>query len=489
MNEDANSSVRLRFPPSPTGHWHLGGARTALFNWLFARKNAGKLVLRIEDTDKARSDQKYEIEIVETMKWLGLTWDEGPNWRKDENGNWLTDSKGDCGPYRQSERTSIYVEYLQKLLNEKKAYFCYCTKEELEADRKQQEANKMPPKYIGRCRDLKEPPAGREPESIRFRMPEEQVTFDDLIRGQVTFDASLFGDTVIAKDLDSPLYNFAVVIDDHLMGISHVIRGEEHLANTPKQILLARAMGFNVPVFAHLPLILAANRSKLSKRYAETSMLQYREDGYLPEAILNFLVLLGWHPPGDEELFSLDEMVAKFDLARVQKSGAIFNPDKLDWLNGQYLRKLPDDELAERARPFLPKDVSNELLIKLVRMERDRIQTLKELADHTAFVFSLPDYDPALLIWKKSDHDHTATALKESLEIIRQIPENKITDREELQNALEPIVSRFDRGTVFWPLRVSLSGQEHSPDPLAILGVLDKEESIRRIEAACAKLS
>jgi glutamyl-tRNA synthetase len=488
MTDGNSAAVRLRFPPSPTGHWHLGGARTALFNWLFTRKHQGKLVLRIEDTDKTRSETAYEIEIAETMKWLGLDWDEGPRWTR-AGEKWESSQEGEYGPYRQSERTDIYRSYLEQLLKEKKAYYCYCTKPELEEEQKAMQAQGLAPKYGGRCRDLTSAPEGKSPEAIRFRMPEEPVSFDDMIRGTVTFDATLFGDVIIAKDLDSALYNFAVTVDDHLMKISHVIRGEEHLANTPKQIFLQRALGFNEPRYAHLPLILAADRSKLSKRYAETSMLQYREDGYLPEAMLNFLVILGWHPAGDREIFSLDEMIEEFDIARVQKAGAVFNPEKLDWLNAQYIRKMPLAELAERVRPFLKKEIPEDIFLRLLSFEKERIHTLKEFAEHITYVFEVPAYEPELLVWRKSDRTKTVEALTGLEQILGTISEADLADREKMLDHLEPLVQKFDRGTVFWPLRVALSGQEASPDPLEILSVLPKPAVVGRVKDALQKIS
>ena len=322
--------------PSPTGPLHIGTARTTLFNWLFARGRDGTFILRIEDTDKERSKKEYEEELVEGLKWLGIEWDEFA---------------------RQSERTDLYRKYLEKLLTSGDAYYCYCTKEELEGQRQAMLASGVPPKYSGHCRNLAKPPTGRKPEVIRFKVPEIKVEFKDMIRGKVAFDAALLGDQVIAKDLDTPLYNFAVVIDDNEMRITHVIRGEDHLSNTPKQILIFRALGFDEPIFAHIPLILNPDRSKMSKRFADTALTQYREAGYLPEAIVNFLALLGWHPKDDKEILSAEDLIAEFDLARVQKAGAIFNQEKLDWLNREHMKKMSDKELAAAARPFIEREV------------------------------------------------------------------------------------------------------------------------------------
>ncbi len=485
-----DKKIRVRFPPSPTGHWHLGGARTALFNWLFARKYSGEFILRIEDTDKERSDQKYEIEIVEAMKWLGLTWDEGPDWQM-VNHKWQSTSRGSHGPYRQSERTDIYRKYLEKLIKEKRAYYCYCSKEDLEAEKQSLVAEGLPPKYSGHCRNLTSPPAGREPQLIRFRTPEVEVEFKDLIRGNVKFDASLFGDVVIAKDLNSPLYNFAVMIDDYEMRITHIIRGEDHISNTPKQILMARALDFPEPIFGHLPLILAPNRSKLSKRFAEVSIFQYRDEGYLPEAVINFLALLGWHPSGNQEIFSLQELVEAFNIKRVQKAGAVFDREKLDWLNAQYLRKLSKPELNQRTLAYLKEhniDVDKTMVKKLLEVELERMKTLGDFPRLTNFFFKLPDYKPALLVWKTDSPAKTRQVLEELLAILEPLDAKQFNQKESINSALEEIINAHSKGSVLWPLRVAVSGQAASPDPLSIVQILGKDETLNRLRIALNKI-
>src|SRR3989338_1267749 len=300
MVSKLKQSIRVRIAPSPTGFLHIGTARTALFNWLFAKKEGGLFVLRVEDTDLERSDSKYERDIIENLEWLGLVWDEGPLAAPENKIGELPFSsqspkyKGDFGPYRQSERLDVYEKHLKKLLDENLAYYCYCSKEELEAERQSMLAQGLPPRYSGKCRA--KPKSGENLQLIRFKVSEAKLSFTDLIRGKIAFDTSLIGDIAIAKDLKSPLYNFAVVIDDYEMKISHVIRGEDHIANTPKQILLQKALGFSLPQYAHLPLILDSDRSKMSKRYLATSIKDYRDQGYLPEALVNFMALLGWHP-------------------------------------------------------------------------------------------------------------------------------------------------------------------------------------------------
>lgn len=456
--------------PSPTGPLHIGSARTALFNWLFARQHNGVFVLRIEDTDKARSEKKYDEEILAGFKWLGLDWDEGP--------------------YRQSERTEFYKKYLEELLKKGDAYYCYCTKSELESGRKALEAKNLPPKYSGRCRELREAPRGMSPEAIRFKVQEVVVEFVDMIRGKVSFDASLFGDIVIAKDLETAFYNFAVVVDDELMKISHVIRGEDHISNTPKQILIQRALGFQEPIYAHIPLILNADRSKMSKRLNDTALSQYREKGYLPEGLLNFLALLGWHPKDDREVLGKKELIAEFDLARVQHAGAVFNQEKLDWVDREHLKLLDDDKIAVMLAPFLEAEkltADKAFLEKLVHVERSRASTLRDFIDGGRFLFQLPEYEPALLVWKDTSVGEALGALTSVLKAIDGLSSDGF-DRETVSKTIMQVIGEQKRGVILWPLRVALSGKKASPDPIDIMTVLGKTESIRRIEVGIQKL-
>lgn len=485
--------VRVRFAPSPTGPLHVGGARTALFSWLFARKYGGTFVLRIEDTDKERSEKKYETEILEGLAWLGMDWDEGPEPIGKHGEQPLDGGIGPFGPYRQSERTEIYKRYLQQLMDAGHAYYCYCSKEDIEAQRQAMLAQGLPPKYNGHCRNLTAPPAGGRPEVIRFKVPDGKVEFKDLVRGKVAFDASLFGDMIIAKDLETPLYNFAVVVDDALMKISHVIRGEDHLSNTPKQILMGRALGFPEPIYAHIPLILNPDRSKMSKRFSDVALMNYRERGYVPEALTNFLALLGWHPKGDKEVLSREELVAEFDLARVQQAGAIFNEEKLDWLNREHIKAMPVTEVARFAAPFFAKRgvVVNDpaVLKRVIAVQIARAHTLDDLATAGAFFFALPEYEAKLLVWKDS------STLKEVVEVLSSVRatlgEFSADDftHETLSGSLPRIIGERARGVVLWPLRVALSGQAASPDPIEIMSVLGKEESLHRIDIAIRKAS
>ncbi|MDP1706577.1 MAG: glutamate--tRNA ligase [bacterium] len=467
-------SIRVRFAPSPTGPLSFGNVRTALFNWLFARRYGGEFVLRIEDTDKERSKKEFEDDLLTGLKWLGLNWDGAIE--------------------RQSQRTEIYKKYLKKLLEEKKAYYCFCSEEKLDAERQEQLTRGIAPKYAGTCENLseiiiQEKILKGEPSVIRFRMPAEIVVFNDLIRGKTSFDTGLFGDIVIAKGLEQALYNFAVVIDDFEMKISHVIRGEDHISNTPKQIMIQRAFGFTQPEYGHLPLILGPDRKKLSKRYLETSFNQYAAEGFLPEAMMNFLVLLGWHPAQDREVVTKEEMLKEFELDRVQKGGAIFNLQKLDWFNSHYLRQLDNAELLERLKSFVPATwlKENSRLIRLIKIEKSRLKNLKEFGEENTFLFEMPDYSFELLSWKETPVNKTEANLEAALILIESWPDENFTDTE-FQNKLNDIALKNGRGETFWPLRAALSGQKNSPGPTEIMEILGKTESVVRIKNALKKL-
>ncbi len=474
--------VRVRLAPSPTGPFHIGTARTALFNWLFAKKHKGSFILRIEDTDLERSEAKYEKDIIESLKWLGLNWDEG------------VDVGGDFAPYRQSKRTHTYSKYIKQLLDSGQAYYCFCTKEELEEMRQEQMSRGESPRYTGRCRNLtgeqikKFKSEGRVP-IIRFKVPAKKLKFKDLVRGELEFDTSLIGDISIAKDLGVPLYNFAVVIDDYLMKISHVIRGEDHISNTPKQVLIQEALGFPQPQYAHLPLILGSDKSKLSKRHGATAVSWYKKEGYLPEALVNFMSLLGWNPKKELEIFSLDELVEQFSLENVQKSGAVFNVEKLNWINGLYIRKMNIEELTKKCISYLPKEVKSldfSWLKKIVALEQERMKKLSETGEKTEYFFKDKlDYKPELLAWKKM----TPKAVKDTLDKIEKALsdiDEKNFNIENLKGVLEKI-SPKDRGEVYWPLRVALTGCKASPGPLEIMEVLGKEKVLKRIREAIGK--
>ncbi len=465
--------VRVRFAPSPTGPLHLGSVRTALFNWLFARHEKGKFLLRIEDTDTARSKKEYEEGIVRTLEWLGIDWDEKE--------------------VRQSDRIPIYEKFLRKLMDEQKAYYCFCNEEELEAERQAQLSQGLPPKYGGRCRNLSSEVVAEKlkkmPAVIRFRIPEKKIAFNDFIRGKTEFNVGLSGDMIIAKNVTQPLYNFAAVIDDFEMRITHVIRGEDHLSNTPKQIALQEALGFSLPHYAHLPLILGPDKKKLSKRFLSVSIDEYRNKGYIPPALLNFLVLLGWHPLPDREVISVEEMIKEFDIRRVQKAGGIFNEETLEWLNRQHIRTTSLDELVGYLAPFVPSDwlQQKKFIKKVLEAEKERMQTLSDFVLLAKLFFELPEYSRTLLVWKGSEVSLTTELLRSIAGILHDVPENDFT-KEKLQSVIMPFAELRGRGDVLWPLRAALSGLEASPGPIELLDILGKEESLRRIDVALRKL-
>lgn len=464
----STKKVRVRFAPSPTGPLHIGSARTALMNWIFAKANGGEFILRIEDTDKERSKPEFEDDIKNGLAWLGLKWSEF---------------------YRQSDRTDIHREHLVKLLNAKMAYYCFCTKEELEDERQTMLTQGLAPKYSGKCRSVSEKEvrerldAGDE-HVLRFRVSGMKIQFKDLIRGSISFDTSLMGDMVIARDLNEPLYNFAVVVDDALNKITHVIRGEDLISSTPLQILIIKALNFDVPKFAHLPIILNPDRSKMSKRLSDTALSDYINNGYLKEAMINFLAFLGWHPKEDKEVMGLDEIIDEFDIGRVQKGGAIFNVEKLNWLNSNYISAVDVSVFIDMAREYLPREW--ELTETMALSVRGRMDKLSDVKDLVGFYFELPDYDKNLLRWKSGSVRDAAIHLREGSDFLSKIPENKFT-RDNLENELLGKLPKESRGDTLWPIRVALSGKKASPSPFEIMEALGKKESLDRINAAIAK--
>lgn len=489
MSDSEIKNPRTRFAPSPTGFLHIGSVRAALYNYLFAKKYGGKFVLRVEDTDILRSKKEFELDILAGLKWLGLNYDEGP------------DIGGEYGPYRQSERREIYKKYLEKLIAEGKAYYCFCSKEELEAKKNYQIEQGIQPKYDGKCADLS-PQVIKEnlqkglPCVIRFKSNNKKVSFHDLIRGKVEFDTALFGDTVIATDISTPLYNLACVIDDYEMKISHVIRGEDHIPNTPKQIQLQEALGFPGILYAHMPMILGPDKSKLSKRHNAEPVNFYFNQGYLAEAINNFIVFLGWNPGDEREMFSLEQLVKEFSIERVRPSGAIFNVQKLNWFNGMYIRTKPLDELANLLKPFLLKarlieeNFSDERYLEAaIALYKDRLVTLAEFPDIADFFFkSEISYDKELLRWK----DMTDQDIKNSLQTIGELV-NDISDGQWNKEILEktylgyidlPEAKIKVRGQLLWPMRVLLTGKKASAGPFEVGAVLGKDKFIKRINYA-----
>ncbi|HEX3507573.1 MAG TPA: glutamate--tRNA ligase [Candidatus Dormibacteraeota bacterium] len=451
-------SVRVRIAPSPTGFAHLGTASSALYNLIFARAHDGAFVLRVDDTDVERNRPEYEQVIYEGLHWLGLDWDEGP------------DKGGPTAPYRQSERLDIYKEHAARLIAEGKAYRCYCTAEELDAERKQAQAEKRPYKYSRRC--LLNPPEGRSEFTVRFKVPGGDVKFTDMIRGEMSFDSALIGDFIIVKSDTYPTYNYASPVDDATMNITHVIRGEEHLSNTPYQLMVIDALGYARPqAYAHMPLILANDGSKMSKRkHPELNLLLYREQGYLPEALINYLVLLGWNPGTSQEIFSFDELVKIFSFDRVQHGGARFDWDKLNWINGEYIRALGDDDLARRLRPFLPQ-LDEATIERAAPALKTRISKLSDAVGLLDYLWTDP-LPPAL------DAD-AAGRVRDALAALRDAEWEPAAIHEALMRVVEK--SGLGPNKTFMPIRQALTGKKISPPIDYTLALLPKDVALSRL--------
>ncbi len=457
-----STQVRVRIAPSPTGFAHLGTASTALYNVLFARREGGTFVLRVDDTDLERNRDEYEKVIYEALAWLGLEWDEGP------------DKGGPHGPYRQSERLDLYREHSERLLASGRAYRCYCTPEELDAERQQAQREHRPYVYSRRC--LTHPPEGRTRFAVRFQIPGGEVTFTDMIRGEVSFDSGLFGDFIIVKSDGYPTYNFASPIDDAAMEISHVIRGEEHLPNTPYQLLIIDALGYARPqAFAHMPLILAPDGGKLSKRkHPEANLMLYREQGYLPEAMINYLALLGWNPGTEQEIFSFDELVEAFTFERVQHGGARFDRKKLDWIDGEWIRAMSDEQLAARLRDFVP-ELDESTLLRAAEPLKTRIVKLSEARDLLEYLWT----DPAAPQLSPDEREHLkAAATPLSLVQDWQPPAIEAV----LMQVVETTGQK--RNAIFMPIRLAVTGKRISPPIDHTLALLPKEVAMARIARA-----
>jgi glutamyl-tRNA synthetase len=453
------SRVRVRIAPSPTGFAHLGTASTALYNVLFARASGGTFVLRIDDTDVERNRPEYEALIYESLHWLGLDWDEGP------------DKGGPDGPYRQSERLDLYKEHAARLLTEGKAYRCFCTPEELDAERKQAQAEKRAYKYSRRC--LTNPPEGRSEFTVRFKVPGGEVKFKDMIRGEMSFDADLIGDFIIVKSDGFPTYNFASPVDDAAMKITHVIRGEEHLSNTPYQLMLVDALAYPRPVaYAHMPLILAKDGSKMSKRkHPEMNLALYREQGYLPEALVNYLALLGWNPGTSQEIFTFDELVDAFSFDRVQHAGARFDWDKLNWINGEYIRRLDDEELARRLRTFLPK-LEEATIRRAVPALKTRMTKLADAADLLEYLWTDP---PAPTLDAEA-----VDFIRAAIAALKDVQWEPAAIHETLMAVVDAAGAKPNK--VFMPIRLAVTGKKISPPIDHTLALLPKDVAISRLQ-------
>ncbi len=485
------SSVRVRFAPSPTGFPHVGNIRTALFAWLFARHHRGSFIVRIEDTDVARKVEGAVEAILDSLRWLGLDWDEGPG------------VGGKYTPYFQSQRLELYRYAAQQLISQGDAYYCYCSPQRLEEMRAEQVRHKQPPGYDRHCRDLSEEVWGQKAAEgitpvIRFKTPlSGQTRFRDLIWGEVVFENSTIDDLVLLKSDGYPTYHLANVVDDHQMEISHVIRAEEWLSSTPRHVLLYQALGYEPPQFAHLPMLLGADRAKLSKRHGAVSVIEYREQGYLPEAMLNFLALLGWSLDDRTEILSLQELIDNFSLERVSRTAAIFNREKLDWMNGVYIRSLTADEFYAVAEPYLMTDrlagdalISSEKYVRdILPLVQERAKTLAEVVELTQFFFvDELDYDASLLIGKDMTQESATRAL-ETAQL--KLGELSVFDEESLEALLRPLAVELGlkTGQLFGTLRVATTGRTAAPPLFQTMAVLGKERCLRRIEAALARLT
>lgn len=475
--------VRVRFAPAPTGHLHIGNIRTCLFNWLFARRHNGKVILRIEDTDVARSLDEACETIVDDLRWIGLDWDEGYA------------VGGKYGPYRQSEKLDVYRKYAEALISRGDAYLCYCTPEELEEERKAYLARGKMPRYSGKCRNLsKDEVAGLASERtpvVRFRVPVDTVTLDDMIKGEINFDSSTIGDFVIMRSDGFPTYNFAVVVDDAEMKVTHIIRGDEHISNTPRQIMLYEALGFPVPKFGHVAMILGPDKTKLSKRHGATSLAYYREAGYLPEAILNYLALLGWTPGDTREIMDIQEIAAEFSLDRVSKSPSVFDPKKLNWFNSQYVRASDPDRLLDMALPYLGRfgasedspaeGEERERLKKIVVSVRDSISHLSEIPEEATFFFgdSVETYDESAKKWIASPAAKSALA---GFILVFSASRAMEFGEEEIPAGLKKVIGDLGVGArkVLMPIRAALTGRTKGPELHVVMEILGRERSINR---------
>ena len=452
--------MRLRFAPSPTGQLHVGNARTALFNWLMARGAGGTFVLRIEDTDFARSTREAERSAIDDLRWLGLNWDEGP------------DAGGTHGPYRQSERLHIYRAHAVELMSRRQAYHCFCSEEQLEMDRYQALRNMQPPKYVGRCRNISAEEArtridAGEPAVIRFRVPEgdREIAFDDLVRGRVSFMADVIGDFVLVRSGGVPAYNFAVVVDDALMEISHVIRGEDHISNTPRQLLLYEAFGWTRPRFGHVPNVLGSDHSKLSKRHGATSMGEFRERGYLPEALANYLALIGWSPGENQELLPLDELARRFQIEDVGKSAGVFDPEKLAWVNRHYLKLADPKRLVELTLPFLERQTwiqepnASEFLARAIGIAAQSVDVLDQVTGRLHFLF---DYSATAALADSAVRSEAIEARPVIAALADESAKSRpLADKEMFRTMATRIRERTGaKGkALFHPIRLALTGE------------------------------
>lgn len=488
-----NQEARTRFAPSPTGFLHIGGLRTALYEFLWARKNNGKFILRIEDTDQARTVPGALENITQTLTDFGLTPDEGLYW---DNG---LKERGGYGPYLQSKRLGIYKQHAQELVDKGHAYYCFCTLDRLEQLRGDQQAKKLASKYDKHClKFTKEEVAfklsNNEPHVVRLNVPSNQtVKFTDVVHGDISVSTNDIDDQILLKSDGFPTYHLAAMVDDYLMKITHVIRGEEWIPSTPKHILLYSAFGWELPQFVHLPLLQSKSRKKLSKREGDVAVKDFLDQGYLPEALLNFVALLGWNPKTEQELFNLRELIDQFSLDKLNKSGAVFDLEKLDWLNGMYIRRMKIEELFARIGPYLIQAGINvhsypkEFIEKVLALEQERLKKLSEIGERVKYFFSDPIYDKELLRWKKMTNEEIAAALSNAIKIISNFKSS--ISKQEIEKEFLSQIGKEDKGKMLWPLRVALTGLEASPGPFEIMDAFSvlpngKDAILKRISNA-----
>lgn len=466
---------------------HIGTLRTALWDYFLAKKHGGQFLIRIEDTDQERFVDGALESLLSTFQKVGITHDEGPVLQADGS---ITE-KGDVGPYIQSKRLDVYKQYADQLVAQGDAYVCFCTPERLEEMRAAQTAAKQTPKYDRRCLTLpKDDVAARlaagEAHVIRMRIPDGTSEFTDAIRGHITFNNADVDDQVIVKSNGFASYHLAVIVDDHLMGITHVLRGEEWIPSTPKQIVLSKMLGWDMPTYAHVPLLLNPDKTKLSKRKGDVSVESYLAKGYLPAALLNFIATLGFNPTADREIYTLEELIAAFDLAKVNKAGAVMNIEKLDWMNHQYLMALPEDALVAAVAPFVTYDLALPALRRGLVVEKPRVQRLDGFAEALAPYAGTPAYAPNILVWKKADAADAAQQLSGIRALLAALPDDVFDGILTLEEGIKAYIAEkgLQNGNVLWPLRVALSGLEKSASPYEFLWALGKEESLRRIDVA-----
>ncbi len=474
--QSSSLPIRTRIAPSPTGIAHVGTAWMSMFDLALARQTGGQFIVRIEDTDRNRFVEGAEEKIYEAFEWLGIEYDEGGQ------------KGGPVGPYKQSDRLDIYQQYSQQLLDQDQAYYCFCTSDRLKEMRDQQQKAGQLPRYDRHCRNLSNEDVAQklsqgEPHVIRLKVPDAGViSWDDAIRGNVEFDLSLIEDQVLLKSDGFPTYHLAVVIDDHLMNITHLLRGEEWISSTPKHLMLYQAFGWEVPVLAHMPLIRNADKSKLSKRKNDVSILSYRDKGYLPEALLNFIALLGWSHPDKKEIFTLEEFLQVMSLDRIQKTGPVFDTQKLDWMNGQYIRALSQAELFDRLTPFLPEDFPHQKMDQLLPLVAERLVTLKDIEQLTAFFYREIEHSPEVLL-KKSSAEEVIGQLQETIAALENI---STWNTAELETALRSLQEKHDwkKSQYFMMIRVSVTGQTATPPLFETMEVLGKELTLKRLNQA-----